>query len=185
MKGEITGGLTCMKQFVLFALALLLFVGLSFAQTAPEMPDVLYITRYQLATDRAHVYGLFDLGEKPSVRIVYPSARGGKLRLQLHGRHYTAPAAKPFAMYAGFEDVTGRVFYRTARIAFSPPVQNIAPQWFFGLEQVVGLYGSQIVEIPVPPGTTVINLMGDEDQSAVSPNQLLGYISRLQIHEGS
>lgn len=151
------------------------------AQEAPSQAEVLYITRYQLASDRSLVYGLFDLGSKPSVRIILPTLNTGKLRFQLHGRHYLAPVEKHFSVSVGFEDVSGRVFAQSPKFPFSLTTQRPSPVWFADLEGVAGLYGNQPIEVQVPPGTTVINLLADDETMAVSPNQLLGYISHIQM----
>lgn len=168
-----------MKSCFIFLFACLLLCTVVFAQAAPEGKSIQYITQYQLASDRSPVHGLFDLGNKPSVKIIYPSLQGGKIRFQLHGRHYLSPVGRGFSVSASFEDVTGRVFQQSDKISFKSADLN--PQWFTALENLVGLYGNQSVEIKVPPGTSVINLLGDDEASAVSPNELLGYISHLQI----
>lgn len=153
----------------------------AWAQTDTDEPAIQYITQYQVATPEAPVYGLFDIGLKPSVRLVVSSLQGGKLKLDLHGMHYLAPVAKPFKVMATFEDVTGTVFQESAPYTFTASHQKLSPTWFTGLERIAGYYGSQHIEIPVPPGTSVINLLGDDTQPATSPNQLVGYVSHIQL----
>lgn len=88
---------------------------------------------------------------------------------------------KPFSVSAGFEDVTGRIFQESPRYAFEPSAATSPPQWFASLEEIVGMYGSQDIRIQVPPGASIINLRGEDGESSRSPNQLLGYISHLQL----
>lgn len=165
-----------MKPLVAGLMASLILSGSALAQ---ELPPPLFVTEYRLAVDNSPVYGLFDLGSKPSIRLVAPALNGGKLKLQLHGKHYQSPGAKPFSISASFEDVSGRVFDQSSKIAFVPAKQTSSPRWFKGLESVVGLYGSQVVEIAIPPGTSVINLLGDDDTLSDSPYQLIGYVSHI------
>ncbi len=171
-----------MKYFIALVLFALLIVAPARAVT-PDAPDgqpIQYITRYQLMSDKADVYGIFDIGNKPSVKLVYPSLNGGRLRIRLHGRHYQHPVINTYAIYAGFEDVTGRVFQTSSQVEFKGTTTGTTPTWFSQLEKIAGLYGDQTLEITVPPGTSIVNLYGDDLQNAASPNQLLGYISHLQ-----
>lgn len=170
-----------MKPVVVIALLGLLLLPMAQAKLlAGNELDTLYVTRYQLAVDNSPVYGIFDLGARPSVRISTPDSRGGKLRLLLHGRYYAAPLAKPFSLIVAFEDVTGRVFQQPSPFAFAPEKETSNPQWFHGLDDIAGLYGNRLVEVPVPPGTSVINLLGDDGNASASPYQLMGYVSHLQ-----
>lgn len=149
---------------------------------AQEVP-VLAISQYQLTSDKAAAYGLFDIGNKPSLRIIFPESRWGKIKLQLHGRYYTSANTKPFSVVASFEDASGKIFQQSKKLSFTVPKGVISPSpvWFSGLDKVAGCYGSQIVEINVPVGTAVVNIMGDDNQPAGTPNQLVGYISHIQI----
>lgn len=170
-----------MKRFLSLLLLVLMLCGLSVAQSATDEPSVQYITQYQLTADNSPVYGLFDIGEKPSVRLVTGNINGGTLKLQLHGRHYLEPIAKTFSMSVTFEDVTGRVFQQSSSFGFVQAKQATVPRWFLGLENIAGLYGNQTIDIPVPPGTSVINLVGDDGGASPSPNQLVGYVSHIQL----
>ncbi len=173
-----------MTKWLLSTLVLLaLLLPPVLAQTEPDASSVLYITRYSLVNDKTDVYGLFDLGSKPSVRLISPSATGGRLQLVLHGKQYAGPANKPFALIASFEDVSGRVFSESQPYSFTPDTNNPGVFWFRDLEGIAGLYGSQAIAIPVPYGTTVINLRGDDLQTPESPNQLLGYVSHIILPE--
>jgi hypothetical protein len=126
------------------------------------------------------VYGMFDLGNKPSVRLPLGASSTGRMRFLLHGRHYAAPLGKPFSVRVAFEDVTGRVFSESKPMTFTPPSDHILPRWFDDLTGVAGLYGEQVVTLPIPAGTTVIDFLGDDLEPGSSPNTLVGYISSIQ-----
>lgn len=170
-----------MKRFWFWIGSCLVLCSVAWAQPAADEAPIQYITQYQAGNQSVLVYGLFDIGQKPSVRLVTSALQGGTLKLDLHGMHYLAPIAKPFKLIVTFEDVTGTVFAESAPYTFNNVNQKLTPTWFTGLEHIAGYYGSQHVEIPVPPGTSVINLLGDDSQHAVSPNQLVGYVSHIQI----
>lgn len=171
-----------MKRLFLTLALLIGIAGLSLAQEAAGPDPVMYVTRYQLSAEPVPVYGLFDLGSKPSVRLVVPSLEGGVMRLRLHGRHYVTPVQKPFSVTAAFEDVTGRVFQQSAKIVFEPASQPTMPRWFRHLENIAGLYGGLEAEVRIPPGASVVNLLGnDENPASASPNQLVGYVSHIVL----
>ncbi len=182
---------------ILMSICCVLLWGASFAQAptpppgqAPtiQTPDennaTLYITQYHLASSDSPVYGLFNIGTKPSVQLVAPSLNGGILKLKLHGKHYLMANRQPFSVMVSFEDESGKVFSQSAKYTFSPDKQNTDPHWFLGLQNIAGLYGSQSVNIPVPPGTSTIDLVGVEGQST-SPNQLVGYVSDIILPQAT
>jgi hypothetical protein len=181
-----------MKRIFLTLTALLLWPGAAFAQITevtevtsigpPAQQSAVYITEYQLSEDKSLVYGVFDLGNKPSVKFIVSSPQGGKLTLQLHGRYYHLPIEHPFSIRASYEDVTGRVFQESDKIVFDPVKQGgSAPKWFNLLDNIAGLYGNQSITLQVPAGTSVVNVMADDETTPVSPNQLMGYISHIKI----
>src|SRR5262249_43816626 len=147
----------------------------AYADITPENQSTLYITRYQTTGNQAPVYGLFDLGDKPSVKIVANSPNGGTMTLRLHGRFFHMAVEHPFALRITFEDVTGRVFGEAPKIEFQGEKQGTSPTWFAQLENIAGYYGDQNVTVKIPAGTSVINLLADDDETTVSPNQLMGY----------
>jgi hypothetical protein len=154
--------------------------GVSFAQSAPEAATVLAITEYRLSLDNEKVYGLFDLGDRPSLRFPFPNPNGGKIRFRLHAQHFQSPVNRSFSVVISYEDVTGREFEKTNALPFNLDKQNLSPEWFSGLENIAGLYGGEIIEVNVPPGTVTINMIGDNGGASASPNELLGYITHIE-----
>jgi hypothetical protein len=65
-------------------------------------------------------------------------------------------------------------------VTFQATKQPTTPQWFKALDNLAGCYGSQTITMTVPQGTSVVNLMGD-DATTASPNQLVGYVSRIEL----
>lgn len=162
-------------------LALVLPGSIALAQDDGEGSGVSAITVYALAKDNSPVYGVFDLGMKPSVRVLFPNASGGKMRFQIHGRHYVGPVPKGFNVLLGFEDVAGKTFAQSKPVTFLPEKQSTSAVWFKDLDGLAGLFGSASFEVQVPAGTAVINVMGDDPEMTASPNHLMGYLSHIEL----
>ncbi len=162
---------------------LLLWMSAEFTVLAQPAPNesVVYITSYQDAETHQTVYGVFDLGERPSVRVLNPLKGAGRFLLRLHGKYFTGPVANAFAMKLRFEDVTGRVFNESPGEIFLLNKQPSSPHWFAELTHIAGYYGQQEITFSVPYGTTVLNILGDDTTQATSPNQLLGYVSHFEF----
>lgn len=183
----------CWKQTLLGMGLSLLSLGLFLPEWANAQSEILetvapvqYITRYDVSrpdsVEDSAVYGMFDIGQKPSVVITTHATDGGLISFQLHGKHYRTPALTRFYVQARFEDVTGRIFEESSWVAFDAVSSAPAsPMWFQGLEEVSGLFGQQPIRFSVPYGTSAIHLVGRahlEDKPA--PFTLLGYISHIQ-----
>ena len=165
--------------------AILLGLPITLAQIDSSAPAPIgYITRYLVDAPKRSteaVYGVFDMGSKPSVRITTESTAGGELTLNLHGKHYRSPSLNTFYVKALYEDVSGRGFDESDWVAFEPMKQDNDPTWFTRLNGISGLFGEQTIRIRVPYGTSVINLVGRAKSAEDNaPNTLLGYVSQIQ-----
>jgi hypothetical protein len=151
----------------------------------PPQPDALlvqqYITQYDVVGSAFPVFGVFELGHRPSCVIHLPSSRGGSLSLKLHGRVYQKAVMAPFFIWFAFEGDEGSIIQESSQFSFTPSESDNRPTWFKDTENTSGFYGDQPLTIDVPKGTEAVWILGENDTLSTYPNQLLGYVSHFQF----
>ena len=151
----------------------------------PPPPDALlvqqYITQYEVNNSNVPIFGVFELGHRPSCVLHLPSSRGGVLMLKVHGRVYQKAVMAPFFIWFAFEGNDGSVTQESNQFSFTPSESNSQPTWFKDTENIAGYYGDQTLAIDVPRGTEAVWILGENDSLSTYPNQLLGYVSHFQF----
>jgi hypothetical protein len=162
---------------------LLLAVIFLFSGWAAAADNVLFLSKYELSADRQAVFGLFDMGNKPSIRIVLPSkpSANKRARFELSGKYFKKPNLAPFSLVAVFQDASGKSIPQTVKIVFDgTQYSSKYPEWFYGMERVAGQYGRQPVEISIPNNASILDLTVVPSSAVKPANALVGYLSRLQ-----
>jgi len=164
-------------------LALLALFGACplWAQSPAESASVVPLSQHTVIPGQTPVYSLIDLQGAPALKIVPNVASPKSLRMELHALQYKTPIAKPYQVTALFEDASGGPLGKSPALTYQPVTAGApVPQWFKGLEGVVGMSGVMPVEVPVPPDTHLITLVVSDPAGGAYPH-MVGVVSHIEV----
>lgn len=141
-----------------------------------SLPGLEYITSIDGSSSKNTYYGIYSNSpEDKNLTVYLPNKKIKTLSFNLFAQKNGSAPALYTASSVIFIDKNGIVISKSNPYIIE---NDNFLEWFSNLEDIAGITGEKQISIDIPPGTSVIKIIGYRPESR---NNLVGYISEVKL----